>query len=145
MRKKNSAFRQGRIWNFEHLSDSQLINSLLFLFQIVGGYCMPQILKAQIWNQILRNIKNVLPQTGYLVLKRTLKKYILLKVTLRQSLYHFHSIKTLYRLLFNVTIIKSRILKMKFVNQMSNTGEINLLSQEYTYGQEKWRRKKHFS
>lgn len=92
----------------------------------------------------IEEYKKVLPQIRYVVLKMALKKYILPKLALRKSLYHFYSIKNLYRLKLNVTISKSLILKIKFVNQMSNTGEINLLLQEYTYGQEEGRRKNIF-
>lgn len=56
-KKKNNAFSQDEILNFEYLYDCQLINSLLFIVPNCKGYLMPQSQEAQARNQILRSIK----------------------------------------------------------------------------------------
>lgn len=62
--------------------------------------------------------------SGFLVLERALEKYILRKLALRKGLYNFIVLKICKIKKLNVTISKPLILKIKFVNQMSNTGEI---------------------
>lgn len=142
MEKKKSAFSQCWIWNFENLNDCQLINSFLFWFQIVGDIVCLRAKKSK------HEIKywGILKRSSLKLAMWSWKghgKIYFAKLAFTESLHHFYSIENLYRLQLNVTILKSLILKIKFVNQMSNTDEINLLSQNCTYRQE-WRRKNIF-